>query len=656
MFFRRPFLSAAPLALAAMLGGAEPAHAPLWSWFSRDLREVDAQLASLQATLATLPEPPPPQALERAGYHSGFARGLDSIRQVQVDLGSVLDLEAVVVVPAFAPSIGSGPYGFPPRFRIDAAGDADFTDPITLCDHTDADFTAGRAPVVGRIPGLRARFVRFTATRLCPLPGDEQRGFFCLGEILVFADGADVAVGRPITVTTTMETQPVWGQHNLVDGISALGLPVAVDGNRFNGWRSQPSPQAATGKWIQIDLGATQAFDEVRLFPTHAPAFPERTAFGFPLRFNVAVSDEADFAQGRTVFDSGPRDWSPPGDNPVPLPVPGANGRFVRVNATKLWQRSGDYVLSLSEVEVLAHGRNLARGRPVSAIDDAEQTYWTRESLTDGRVATGALVPWLPWLARLADRHDGECRLAALTRRQQEALPVAQRRALWSALATLGAILLAVAVALGRGHAARRRELAELRERIARDLHDEIGSHLGSIALMSELALRPAAAGDAQATLAEIHRLAREAGASMRGIIWLVRERGRPTLQRLAETMRQGADALLRGTACTFTVPADDGRDAPLDVHRHLYLFFREAVHNIARHAQARQVAVTLAWDATTLRLAISDDGRGFDPATAVPGSGLANLRHRAAALGGRLEMVSAPGTGTRITLEVPLA
>ena len=67
----------------------------------------------------------------------------------------------------------------------------------------------------------------------------------------------------------------------------------------------------------------------------------------------------------------------------------------------------------------------------------------------------------------------------------------------------------------------REREMESLRQRMARDLHDEIGSHLGSIRLMSELALRDGRDAD---SLEEIHRLAGEAAESMRGIIWLVRE------------------------------------------------------------------------------------------------------------------------------------
>ena len=197
-----------------------------------------------------------------------------------------------------------------------------------------------------------------------------------------------------------------------------------------------------------------------------------------------------------------------------------------------------------------------------------------------------------------------------------------------------------------------RRALNDLRRQIARDLHDEIGSSLGSIALMSELALRD---GDAS-MMQDIHRLSREAAESMRGIIWLVREPGLPTLERLVETMRQTAGSLLGAMEWELEAPKEPAPPAPsLDFHRHVFLFFKEAVHNIARHAGASTVRINVAWTARDFTLTLRDDGCGFDPLRTSGGSGLDNLRHRAAALHGRVEITSAPGAGTRIQLTIPL-
>jgi signal transduction histidine kinase len=244
--------------------------------------------------------------------------------------------------------------------------------------------------------------------------------------------------------------------------------------------------------------------------------------------------------------------------------------------------------------------------------------------------------------------------VAKLEQDRDHALITAQRRGAWIAGGMAGGLVSAGGYMWIRARRARFRELAALQDRIARDLHDELGSHLGSITLMSGMAMRPG--NDPAAAMADVNRLSREAAASMRGIIWLVREEGRPPLTRLGAALRQVADLILRGCDSTIRIEGTPPTAAAgLDVHRHVYLFFREAAHNIARHAKAVNVTVELTWGDRHLVLAITDDGQGFDPAGVVPGSGLANLRHRAEQLRGTVTIDSVPGAGTRIRLEAPL-
>jgi signal transduction histidine kinase len=265
------------------------------------------------------------------------------------------------------------------------------------------------------------------------------------------------------------------------------------------------------------------------------------------------------------------------------------------------------------------------------------------------------LVDWNDWLRQLSERREGAEQLVVLHEAQQAELTVAQHRAAWLAAGVMAALGLWSIYAASRARRERVRELEALRERIARDLHDEIGSHLGSISLMSELALRQAD-GPGRESLQDIHRLAREAAVSMRGIIWLVREPGEPTLARLIEAMKQSAEALLPNVHWELTAPtAGMDRPAPLDFHRHVFLFLREALHNVSRHASAQNVNIDVTCTGEEFCLVIRDDGQGFDPNTASAGSGLANLRHRAEALGGKMELFSEPARGTRVTLHVPI-
>ena len=86
-----------------------------------------------------------------------------------------------------------------------------------------------------------------------------------------------------------------------------------------------------------------------------------------------------------------------------------------------------------------------------------------------------------------------------------------------------------------------------------------------------------------------------------------------------------------------------------------VYRVVQEALSNVARHAQARHVSVTLTRSAEMLCLRIRDDGCGFDPAAGTRGVGLLGMSERAAALGARLVASTAPGTGTALCMTVPL-
>ena len=630
------------LALLPLLAAAQNRADPM---------DIEQRIASIRQELAALPELPPPQPSARVGFHSQFVGTTQAARWVQVDLGESRDFDSVVVVPAFFASAeqGSGAYGMPPRFRVDASDDADFGSYQTLADHTEADVPLSISPLF-TAARTHARYVRFTATRLA-----QQRlgrGFFALGELFVFSGPVNMAAGAPVTSSGAYETQPTWMLGNLTDGLTHLGAPITPSAFRSNGWHSGIAATAEQTKWVQVDLGTAMPIDEVRLYPAHPPDFPERPGFGFPVRFRVEAGADAAFAHPQMLLDATAADFINPADNPVEMPAKGLSARYLRVTATRLWERAGDYVFALGELEAYAQRRNVALGAAVTSLDETKTGTWGGAMLTDGHTSLGTIQPWPQWLARLSRRQELITELAAL-RVRREAL-AGQRRQQWLMLA-VAAIVLAAVIALWlqrRQRLHQRRALNDLRRQIARDLHDEIGSSLGSIALMSELALRD---GD-QAAMQDIHRLSREAAESMRGIIWLVREPGMPTLERLVETMRQTAGSVLGAAEWFLEAPSELAPTAPsLDFHRHVFLFFKEAVHNIARHARANAVRMEVTWTMQVFTLTLEDDGVGFDPARSSGGSGLDNLRHRAAALRGQVEIASSPGKGTRIHLAAPL-
>jgi signal transduction histidine kinase len=145
----------------------------------------------------------------------------------------------------------------------------------------------------------------------------------------------------------------------------------------------------------------------------------------------------------------------------------------------------------------------------------------------------------------------------------------------------------------------------------------------------------------------------------MADIVWAIDPR-KDRLEDLVRRMRQLAFNLLErdGLEVEFLAPPEEelaGIALTPDRRRHLLLVFKEAVHNVARHARATQVRVRLELRPGALRLSIQDNGRGFDPAAAGDGHGLGSLRERARKLSGELHLASRPGEGTRLEVEVPL-
>ena len=636
------------------------ARAEVWSLFHGEVKSLQRRQADLRQKLQALPTLPPPQSHEHAGFHSGFAPTADAARWVQVDLGKEMPLDEVVVIPAYfgATSQGADAYGWPTRFRIEAARDEAFAEPTTLLDATSADQPSRIAPVLAAGNGITARYVRFTATKLAPQPRSyNARYMFCLGELLVFSKGRNAAFQSTVTSTRSLDTPPTWSKSHLVDGWSALGIPALPEPSVLNGWHSGISLSADTSKWVQVDLGTSVSIEEVRLYPAHPPDFPDRPGFGFPRRFRIEMADDDGFSQPRLLADHTKADFPNPADNVVTFKGDGQPGRFVRMTATALWQRNADYVFALAEMEVLSQGKNAARGAPVTFLDQVNTGTWTSERLVDGLAPQGKIAPLQSWLEQLAVRAQLEAALGGLDQNYAQALLVAQKRAGGAGLSLLGLLLLGLGLGAYRGRRARRRELETLRQRIARDLHDEVGSHLGSIALAGELALRREGLDEeTRDALEEMQHTARQAAESMRGIVWLVREGGEPSLQRLMQALRDSAAAQLQGTTWDLKVkePAPE-KHASLEFHRHVFLFFKETVHNIARHASATEVRVEAAWTDGELRLAMRDNGRGFDPARKADGSGLSNMKHRATALRGRMELATMPGSGTTVTLIAPL-
>jgi len=197
------------------------------------------------------------------------------------------------------------------------------------------------------------------------------------------------------------------------------------------------------------------------------------------------------------------------------------------------------------------------------------------------------------------------------------------------------------------------------RTRIAQDMHDDLGASLTEILLLSECALKNTGGEQAVKTqIGEVAGVAREVVRNLDGIVWAVNPQN-DSLQKLTGYIHEYVEVYLRrsGIRCWMEMP-EQLPDVPLssEVRHNLFLTVKEALHNTVKHAEATAVRLRLEASSTTLSISISDDGKGFSMEKASAfGNGLHNMRKRLESIGGKFDMTSEPGKGTRIRMEIPL-
>jgi hypothetical protein len=154
--------------------------------------------------------------------------------------------------------------------------------------------------------------------------------------------------------------------------------------SQTNGYHSAIASSSDVVKWVQVDLGQSAPIDEIRLVPARPTDFLDTPGFGFPIRFRVEVADDPNFNNPHIVADETNADVPNPGDKPFRIALKRETARYVRVTATRLWNRGGDHLFALAELVVLSYGKNLAKSAPVNALDSVEGGLWSSRYLTDG--------------------------------------------------------------------------------------------------------------------------------------------------------------------------------------------------------------------------------------------------------------------------------
>lgn len=199
----------------------------------------------------------------------------------------------------------------------------------------------------------------------------------------------------------------------------------------------------------------------------------------------------------------------------------------------------------------------------------------------------------------------------------------------------------------------------KIRNRVARDLHDDMGSTLSTINILSSMAKSKITSDTVRTTeyLSKISDNSQRMMEAMDDIVWSIKP-SNDSMQKITARMREFATNVLEAKDIDIHFSIDDQVyevKLNMEARRDFFLVFKEAVNNAAKYSKASNVYVLIGVNNGKMKLEVKDDGVGFDVASADGGNGLGNMQKRADAMNAKIAMQSKPSEGTVVTLSVPV-
>ncbi|MDF7801257.1 histidine kinase [Pontiellaceae bacterium B1224] len=617
------------------------------------LSELEQKLNDIDRELKTLASLTLRRDVGSLGYRSSIHKSPDKKEWIRIELGEETVIDAVVLAPVLyrEPHAGVEAEGFPQEFRI-FAGTGLNTNEVAVVSANE-DQTARVAPLTVSFPPLRASWIRIEATALTPRLRGKQY-FLQLSEIMVFSGTENVALHKPVTVpTNTPARDGSLEPRFLVDGFTPYILDAAHGAPSksllLHVTDNDPLPK------LTLDLKSPYPISQINFHSADLSyAIPKQSpsSWAVPRYVRVTGANRPDFSDTRdlceyrlkTVHDTGPI---------IMRNFPEIRCRYIGieiVDHTSVLPFAIDRpVISFSEIEVISDGRNVARHAPISVSPSLKHQQGCLIRITDGVNYYGEILPQREWMNQLSRRHD----LKALRPFVETELnlryakqKVTLRLLIWLAAALGVGIVISMLV----GRMVRMRQKSNMQERFAADLHDELGADLHTIGLLSDLAGETGNdPKELSRLLSQIRTTTEETGEAVRECAHL---HTNALKLDLGKTMQQAAERIVVQLEHDFSIEGVEhlAKLKPL-VRSDLFLFYKEALINICRHAEASKLSTTLHASAKRIQLTLIDNGHGLPDiaSQAVPKS----LQRRARLMGAKVavENVSAGGTCIVLTL-----
>jgi signal transduction histidine kinase len=614
--------------------------------------QLEQRLEAIDDELDQLARFNPRSGTGSISYRSPEHLDADHLEWVQVELEQPTPIDQIVLVPAIWRDTAKGfqADAFPVDFRILAGTDPNSAGTV-IASFSEKDQLLPRiAPLVVSCD-TTASWVRVEATKLSARQYDDNYNLE-LAELLIFSGEDNVAINRPITLPTTesdLEPPQILGRKKefLVDGF----MPYQMDTGQgdktvafVNSTKSTAPPS------ITIDLQTVAPLSRIHLHTVEqSDTAPQGTTsgFGLPEHLIVEGAQRADFSDAvrlmeyrkASIYDVGPI---------IVRAFPETPCRYVRLTALEPYFIRGDQRLprarvGFAEIELFSHGENVALGKP--ATTQLLRINRPNSLLTDGSNFYGRILSTREWMIQLARRHELERErppmAVELNQRYANQKTMLQRM-IW--LATL--LLIGIGFILLINRSLRQRAIHRTREQIAADLHDELGANLHAIGLLSDFVRREKENPLLLDTLMQRMRsLTERTAAAAKYCTNMLEAEG--LYDDLAEDMRRSATRI---TADHQHDVSFEGEERLQNISPRkrigLFLFYKECLTNIIRHAEATQITTRLIAGDRMLTLTITDNGHGLNGE--IPSS----LKRRARLLKAKLSTESLASGGTRVTLQ----
>ncbi|MCM8524910.1 MAG: histidine kinase [Lentisphaeraceae bacterium] len=624
-----------------------------------NISTIEQEKEKLQYILKDLPPLTYGQQGEQVGFHSRYLDVEDAPLNITIDLHKEYEVDFLALVPVSTAFQGANysSYGFPRGFEIFLANDKDFKDKKSVFSTGDKDYHApGHYPLIIPVDVDKARFIKISISKHWA----RSDGLFlsAIGELMAMSGNRNVAVGAKVS-GIDFKSLPEWSTDFLVDGQTDLGLPISNEPSKVNGFLSLPGNEHDI-KWVQLDLGREHELDEIRLLTAHPLDAPNSYSHGFPVKFTLKTSLTENFEKAQIVADYSKTPYRRLGDNMAIFKAEGIKARYVRLDVNELWHISGNgKALALAEVQVMSKGENVAFNCDVTYSDIFNHKnfvhIWNAAGLVDGYTSQNKLIDLDQWLLGLNTRRITEQRIADLEEALIDEKESTTTKLIASSILLVISLLFIVAFNLYRRRLKMKEELEKVRVQIARDLHDDLGSRIGGIRLVSEVALAGKSLDEeAKEDWQSVNESAASAIEAMRDIVWLT-DGEAVSSQQMILHLHKVAEETLGNIKLKWHVNSSKEFSIPFSQRRNIVLSFRETLGNIVKHAKASEVEVNISSENKHFSFSVNDNGCGFDLKNCTMGRGLHNLETRAGQSGGRFEVNSQSGKGTSVNFTVKL-